>query len=184
MILFIDASVRFGSRTRKLAQAVLSRFTDEIETVRLEDMVFETTDASFLARRDSLVASGSIDDPMFAPARQFASADKIVIAAPYWDLSFPASLKQYIEIINVTGVTFEYTPEGFPRSLCRAKSLYYVTTAGGNFVPYEFGFGYIRSLAENFYGITDVKLISATGLDIYGADPDKIMRDAIDSLDI
>ena len=34
---------------------------------------------------------------MFDLAGQFAGADTIVIAAPFWDLSFPAALKQYMQ---------------------------------------------------------------------------------------
>ena len=102
-----------------------------------------------------------------------------MIAAPYWDLSFPAALKQYIEQINVLGVTFRYTEDGFPQALCRAKKLYYVMTAGGAYVPEEYGFQYIKALAENFYGIPDCELIKAVGLDIYGADADAIMQNSL-----
>ena len=57
-----------------------------------------------------------------------------------------------------------------------------MTTAGGVFFPEEFGFGYVRSLAENFYGIGDVELIKAVGLDIVGSNPDKIVEEAIKAL--
>jgi len=33
-------------------------------------------------------------------------------------------------------------------------------------VPEEFGFGYVKSLAQNFYGIQDVELIKTVGLDM------------------
>ncbi len=66
---------------------------------------------------------------------------------------------------------------------CRADRLYYVTTAGGTFVPDDFGFGYVKALSQGFYGIRDVRLIKATGLDIYGADTEEIMRNAIESID-
>ena len=147
--------------------------------LRLEDVDFPAADEDFLRRRDSLIASGAFGDPMFALARQFAEADRIVIAAPYWDLSFPAALKQYFEQINVLGITFRYTPQGFPEGLCKAKSLCYVTTAGGGYVPQEFGYGYVKALAEGFYGITDVRLVMASGLDIVGADPEKIINDTV-----
>ncbi|MBQ1390739.1 MAG: NAD(P)H-dependent oxidoreductase, partial [Firmicutes bacterium] len=104
-------------------------------------------------------------------------ADEIVIAAPFWDLSFPASLKQYLEQINIPGITFRYTPAGVPEGLCRAHSLTYVTTAGGYFVPEEYGFGYVEALARNYYGIPDVRYIQAAGLDIEGADPEAILRE-------
>ena len=45
------------------------------------------------------------------------------------------SSPEYFEQINVLGITFVYTPEGYPKGLCRAKALYYVTTAGGCYVP-------------------------------------------------
>ena len=119
---------------------------------------------------------------MFNLARQFSEADKIVIAAPFWDLSFPASLKQYFEQINVTGITFYYTDEGIPKGLCSATDLYYVTTAGGNYFPEEYGFGYVKSLAQGFYGIQNVRLIRALGLDIAGADTERIVQDTINSI--
>ena len=120
---------------------------------------------------------------MFDLARQFAAADQVVVAAPYYDLSFPASLKQYFEQINVLGITFEYSPQGMPITMCKASRLYYVTTAGGAFVPEEFGFGYVKALAQGFYGIEDVRQIRAVGLDIEGADVEAIMCKAIESCD-
>ena len=179
MILFIDACVRENSRTKRIAEALLTKLPDEVCRIRLADINWEVTDEVYLRKRDGLIAKGAFDDEMFALARQFAKADRVVIAAPYWDLSFPAVLKQYIEAINVTGITFEYTAEGFPRGLCKADKLYYVMTAGGNYLPEEFGYGYIKALSENFYGIREVYLIKATGLDIYGADVEAIVNDTI-----
>lgn len=175
----MNACVREKSRTKRLAQALLAKLEGEVVSVNLEDICFDVTDEAYLKKRDRLIAEGAFDDDMFALARQFAQADTIVIAAPYWDLSFPAKLKQYIEAINVLGVTFEYTPEGFPKGLCKANKLYYVMTAGGNYVPEEFGFGYIKALAQNFYGISDVELIKAIGLDIAGADAEAILEDCL-----
>ena len=91
-------------------------------------------------------------------------------------------LKQYFEIINVIGVTFKYNEQGIPQGLCRADKLYYVTTAGGEYFPEEYGFGYVRALSLNFYGIKDVRLIKATGLDIYGADTEKILADCMKNI--
>ena len=179
MILFVDACVRTHSRTKKLADALLSKLNDETVHIALEEISFDVTDEAYLKKRDDLISQGLFDDDMFALARQFAVADTIVIAAPFWDLSFPAMLKQYIEAINVLGVTFEYTSEGIPKGLCRANKLYYVTTAGGSFIPLEFGFGYIKTLAQNFYGINNVEIIKAVGLDIAGADVEAIMDEAI-----
>lgn len=177
-ILFINACVRRDSRTLQLAERLLEILDRPVEEVRLERTVFPVADEAFLQTRDRLVDEGKLEDPMFDLARQFAAAEEIIIAAPYWDLSFPASLKQYLEQINVVGIAFRYTQEGIPESLCRAKRLYYVTTAGGNYVPEEFGYGYVKALAQGYYGIPDVRLVKATGLDIVGADAEAIMHAA------
>ena len=163
MVLYIDACVRKNSRTRRLADCLLNTLNAPYTRLRLAECVFPTVDEAFLEKRDRLLREGDFDNPVFAYARQFAQADEIIIAAPFWDLSFPAVLKSYLEQINVVGITFRYTPEGIPEGLCRAERLYYVTTAGGDFFPEQYGFGYIQALAQNFYHIKDVKLIKATG---------------------
>ena len=177
-ILFINACVRKESRTRRLAESLLLTLNKPFTEVRLHEMTFPIADESFLDMRDRLISAGDYEDTMFEPARNFAQAETIVIAAPYWDLSFPASLKQYLEQINVVGITFRYTEEGIPVGLCKAERLFFVTTAGGYYMPEEFGFGYVKALAQNYYGISDVRLIRAAGLDIDGADVEAILKDA------
>ena len=82
----------------------------------------------------------------------------------------------------MVGITFKYSEEGVPIGLCKAGKLFYVTTAGGCYVPEEYGFGYIKALAQNYYGIQDVRQIEAIGLDIFGADVDAIMKSAEETL--
>ncbi len=183
MILFIDACVREASRTRRLAKRVLSHLSDTIETVRLETVDFPKADEAFLRKRDACIAAGDFSDPIFDLAKQFVRADTVVIAAPHWDLSFPAALKQYFEQINVVGLTFFYTDSDRPISLCRAKKLVYVATAGGPVRSHDYGFGYVRALGEEFYGIEDAKLFCAEGLDIFGADAEAILKKAEEQID-
>ena len=182
MILFVNACVRRESRTRKLAEQLLSTLNGEVKELRLEELRFPVTDESFLLARDRLLKSRDYDAPMLAWAREFAAADTVVIAAPYWDMSFPAALKQYFEQICAIGVTFGYNAEGEPVGLCRAKKLYYVTTAGGEIVSDAYGFGYVRALAQGFFGIADVECIRAEGLDLVGADTEQVMREAMKAI--
>lgn len=177
-ILYVNACVRKESRTRSLAEKLLLKLNAPFEEIRLEDITFAKTDEKYLNMRDRLISEGKYSDPAFKLARQFAEAETIVIAAPFWDLSFPAVLKQYLEQINVVGITFKYSEKGVPVGLCKADRLFYVTTAGGCYVPEEFGFGYVKALAQNFYGIRDVRKIEAVGLDIYGADVDALLSKA------
>ena len=176
MVLFINACVRKESRTKDLADDLLSKKNEPYEEINLNSIVFPIVDEDFLRRRDRLIADQDFSDPLFDLAKQFANADEVVIAAPFWDLSFPAALKQYFEQINVLGITFAYSPEGIPYGMCGAKCLTYVTTAGGNFFPEAYGAGYVKALAQNFYGIPEFRLVKATGLDLAGADVDAILN--------
>ena len=183
MILFIDACVRRGSRTRRLAQRVLSHLSGPVETVDLNALAFPKTDEAFLERRDACIAANDFSDPMFDLAKQFKKADTVVIAAPHWDLSFPASLKQYFENVNVVGLTFCYTDSDRPVTLCRVKTLYYVATAGGPVRSHDYGFGYLKALGDEFYGVENARLFCAEGLDLIGADPEAILRKAETEID-
>ena len=182
-ILFINACPRPDSRTRELAQHVLSKLEGKVEKLRLFDEQIPPLDAAGMAERDRAVRKGDWNAPILRYARQFAAADTIVVAAPYWDLLFPAVVRTYFEATTVTGVTFRYTPEGFPEGMCRAKRLIYVTTAGGPIGEYNLGFDYVRALATLYYGIPEVKCFTAEFLDIVGADVPAIMAKAKAAVD-
>lgn len=174
--LFINACVRPESRTKALADRLLAQLPGTFDVLNLEFEGIEPLNDSRLLLRDDILAAGDLDHPMLEYARQFAQADMIVIAAPYWDLSFPALLKTYIEAINVNGITFRYSEEGIPMSLCRAKRAVYLTTAGGPIVSDEYGFGYIKGLFTLFFGIEDVAQVKVEGLDIIGANIDALLE--------
>ena len=108
-ILFINACVRPYSRTMELTQAVLGKLDGSIEEVQLCQMPLQTLDLAGMEKRHQAAAEKDFSDPFFDAAKQFASADVVVIAAPYWDLMFPAALKAYLENITVCGITFFYS---------------------------------------------------------------------------
>lgn len=162
-ILFINACVRKESRTLALAREIVKQLHGEITEVNLEREQLAPLTEQTLSEREALLKNGEYGAPMLRYARQFAEADEIVIAAPYWDLGFPALLKCYIEQICAIGVTFAY-PEGKPQGLCRARRLSYVTTAGGKIV-HDFGYAYVKALANTFFGIGDTVCFRAEDLD-------------------
>ncbi|MBQ4349790.1 MAG: NAD(P)H-dependent oxidoreductase [Clostridia bacterium] len=181
MILYVNACVRSESRTDRIARVLLGRLGGKQEEVRLSEDTPEPLSAKRLARRTELIERGDYADPMFRYARQFQRADTIVIAAPYWDLSFPAVLRTYLENVYVTGLVSEYTPEGIPHGLCRARKLWYVTTAGGPYVP-DFSYDYIRALATRCFGIPETELVFAEMLDVEGFDAETIVRETADRI--
>ncbi|MBR6118967.1 MAG: NAD(P)H-dependent oxidoreductase [Oscillospiraceae bacterium] len=182
-ILFINACVRENSRTLELAKHLLSHLEGELREYNLETLGLRPLTRESLARREALLAAGDRSDPMLRPALDFAAADTVVLAAPYWDLSFPASVKTWIEHINCVGLSFAYGPDDRPYGLCRARRLYYVMTAGGPIMPANSGYAQIRELCACFYGIPETVLFAAQGLDLRGADVEEIMAEASNRID-
>lgn len=176
-ILFLNACVRPESRTLTLAKYALSFLHGAVEEVDLEQAAIRSHTRASLARREELLAAGRTDDPMFRWANQFKQADTIVIAAPYYDLSFPSSLKNYLEAICNVGVTFYYDDQDQPQTLCRGKRLIYVSTSGADFLP-DFGFCYVKRLFSEFFHIDEAVLFYAERLDLQSSDPEQILRNA------
>ena len=122
------------------------------------------------------------DHPILKYAHQFSESDKYVIAAPFWNLSFPAILKAYIDYVTVTNITFKYTLEG-PIGLCCGKKAVHIVSRGGYYSaePYstfEMGDRYLRTLI-GFLGVVDFATIAADGLDVIGNDVEAIVQKAI-----
>ena len=182
-LLFIDACVNRGiSRTEQLAQTLLKEMNQngeyEIETLNLEDEDLKLFTGRESALRESLTRAGNFEGPLFIYAKQFAAADRIVVAAPYWDFSFPARMKCYLEQICVTGLTFTFSSKGIPGGLCHADSLHYVTTSGGSIGELNLGYEYLEKLCKVYYGINETVCYTAEGLDIEGNSVEEIMKEA------
>lgn len=183
-VLFIDACIRREhSRTRQLAEAFLAALQQhkayEIERLTLMDEGLNLLSEGFFWQREDLIAGRRLDHPRFRYARQFQQADRVVIAAPFWDLSFPAILKVYIENICVDGITF-HTDESGLRGLCRAERMLYLTTRGGDYSAssQEMGVKYLQALSE-FWGIPRFDHLAADGLDLGLELPQVILASAI-----
>lgn len=183
--LIVDCCIRGeASRTKRILEAFLDALPEKYEIKRLvlSEEGISYLSPSSLADRDALIAKKSFDHPRFSYAREFAEADLIVMAAPFWDLSFPALLKIYIEQVSVDGITFHATESGL-QGLCKAEKLIFITTRGGSYglgsglEDMEMGSRYLKAL-HIFFGIGDYHLIAANGLDIVGADTEAIVNAA------
>ena len=182
-ILFINACPREGSRTLELARYLLDKTNGSVEELTIFEENLLPLNGKTLALRDKMTANQNFDHPIFKYARQFAKADTIVLAAPFWDLSFPSALKIWLEYVMAKEITFRYTEEGFPCGLCKAKKLFYVSTAGGPVLPAHMGFSYVDGLAKSYFGIPETVLFSAENLDVVGADTAAILSKAKEEID-
>lgn len=174
--LLINACVRENSRTLTLTREIMKEMDGETVELRLEQEDMSPLGREALEQRERLLREGRLDDPALRYARQFAEADRIVIAAPFWDLSFPSLLKIYLEQICVAGLTFEYRM-GRPFGLCKAQRLIYVTTAGGPIIT-DFGYAYVKALANQFFGIHDTISYRCENLDVACISAERLLREA------
>ena len=186
-LLFVNCCIsqRGGaSRTKALADAFLTAFRAshpgaEVEEVTPEALLaLKPFNAEMLNRRDALAAENAFDAPVYALARQFRAADGIAVAAPYWDLSYPAALRTYIEYVSANGLAYHYDEHGCHGD-CRAKWLVYLTS-GGDF-EHEDSVGVVhwRQLAAMF-GIPRFDYVFAGGLDIDPATAPELLAGVCD----
>ncbi len=176
-VLFVNACLRGDeSRTLALCREYLEGMED-VKEVNLAELKLEPYYAGPVAFRAQLEANGNFSDGLFDLAKDFAEADEIVIGAPYWDLSFPAALKVYVEHVCAMGITFHYTEQGACEGLCKAGRLTYLTTCGGRVEGMNFGYEYFCGIAKMF-GIPETRFVAAENLDVVGNDNEASMAAA------
>lgn len=176
-VLFVNACLRGDeSRTLTLCREYLDGI-ENVKEVNLAELKLDPYYGGQVAFRAQLEEHDNYDDPLFDLAKDFAEADEIVIGAPYWDLSFPAALKIYVEHICAMGITFHYTDQGICEGMCQARHLTYITTCGGKVAGINFGYEYMCGLA-NMLGIPEVRFAVAEDLDVVGADIEANLNEA------
>lgn len=165
-ILHIDSSARFsGSTTRDLTARVVAKLGGETLRRDLTEALPHITESWVNAnytpadQRDVLQHDTlSLSDTLI---NELKSADTIVIGAPIYNFSIPASLKTWIDLICRAGVTFRYTENG-PDGLLTGKRAIIVAASGGVKIGSEsdFAIGYLRHVL-GFIGISDVQMVAA-----------------------
>ena len=181
-MLIVDCCLRGGeSRTARLLSAFAGALGPDIETERLvlEEEALSCLTGAHFRQRQCLLEAGALDHPRFRYARQFAAADLVCVAAPFWDLSFPALLKVYIEQISVDGITFTAKNDRL-EGLCRGTDLVFLTTRGGFYTgdPMEMGSRYLDAL-HTFFGFDRYACVAADGLDLDPAGAERILEEAM-----
>lgn len=94
-LLYIDACIRDGdSRTKRIAEPIVKALEDKDDVQRyiLNNMDLAIFQKDLLTKR----LNGIIDPTVMEWAETVRDADRIVIAAPFWDMSIPAALKNFI----------------------------------------------------------------------------------------
>jgi FMN-dependent NADH-azoreductase len=183
-LLYVNACLRppGDSRTARLAQVYLDAYRQahqgyRVEELNLREMALLPVTPEEAAQKDRFVEHGELGHPSLRLARQFAAAEDILVAAPCWNLTFPAQLKIYFDYICVIGVTFRYTEQG-QQGLCRAKRLRYLTTMGDPRCGLDVWDAYLQGLCH-MLGIGAYEALCVPGLDGPQVDVVALMEDGM-----
>ncbi len=166
-LIVIDACMRDeASRTRRILLPLVTELEKRyaVETVRLDGEDYQAVGRRVLAER----ARGYVPQNIVDMAKRLAAADRIVIAAPFWDMSYPAILKVFIENMSLFGITFRDSGTRF-EGLCKCEKVLYITTRGMNVQtgdPLDGATPYIKAISA-LWGLGDVVTLAAENLDYY-----------------
>ena len=169
-LLVVDCCIRKEeSRTKKILERFLSAAPSdcEVERLVLTEENLAPLMGDFFEQRQRLLETGDFSHPRFRYAKQFANADLVVIAAPFWDLAFPALLKLYIEQVSLDGITFGANETGLV-GLCRGTDLVFLTARGG----------FYTDDLHTFFGFDRYHCVAADGMDVAGFDGKASLEEA------
>ena len=182
-LVYINACIRGeDSRTGKLAAAMLEVLGEryDITEINISNMDLGCITAEeFVGRKKNGIPA---EDLLYG--NLIAQADRIVIAAPFWDMSFPAVLKVFIEHMCAPGLTFKYNPDGSIHKICKAEKMLYITTRGGfteTGSPLEQGSSYLKAICW-LWGIPEFETIAVTGTDV--CTPEEVEKRINEEIDI
>ena len=164
-LLYIDACIRDDlSRTKKIATPIVDALKEkyDVETIVINDLNLSVVQKDLILER----TGGVIDPTVMSWAESVRDADRIVIAAPFWDMSIPAALKNFLELCSILDVTFK-TDDKICYGNCKSEKLLYITTRGMDISTgdvLEQGSSYLNALSW-LWGMGTLQTISAQNMD-------------------
>ena len=148
-LVVVDACIRGEeSRTRRIAEPILGALAKRYEITRfdLTKMDIAPLTPQTYAQR----MAGDVPAWALEASRTLAEADRIVVVAPFWDMSFPAVVKAFFEHTSLFDITF--TDNGRTCvGKCKCEKVMYITTRGMN-IPTgdarDQGSSYLQALSQ------------------------------------
>ena len=165
-LLVINACVRQGeSRTLRIAEPIISALSERYDVIRYDlpemDGIVPLTPQLFDER-----GQGSIPAWAIKAAKEIADADRILIAAPFWDMGIPAVLKCFFEQTSLFGITFTDNGQTCV-GRCKSPKVLFITTRGMDIPtgdPREQATPYLKALAS-LWNLGELTTISAYNMD-------------------
>lgn len=164
-LLYIDACIRDEqSRTKRIAIPVIEALKEkyEVQTLVINNLDLSIVKKELITKRNN----GEIDPQVMSWAESVRDADRIVIAAPFWDMSIPAALKNFLELCSIFDVTFK-SDDKTCYGNCKAEKMLYITTRGMDISTgdaLEQASSYLKALSW-LWGIGPLEVVSAQNMD-------------------
>lgn len=164
-LVVINACVRQAdSRTLRIAEPIIGALGKRYSIKRydLPEMDIVPLTPGLYAER----AEGVVPEWAKEAAQAIADADRILIAAPFWDMSFPAVLKCFFEQTSLFDITFTDNGKSCV-GLCRSPKVLYITTRGMDIHtagPLEQATPYIKAIGT-LWNLGELTTISACNMD-------------------
>ena len=180
-LIYINACMREESRTQRIAEPIVGELSSryDIETIRLDKTDFKPIDRDVLRERN---VDYFVPEDIVNISKRIAAADRIVIAAPFWDMSFPSILKVFLENVSLFNITF--TADGSKCvGLCKCEKLMYITTRGMDIdtaSDLEQATPYLKAISH-LWGLGELTVISAQNMDFCSANECEMkIREAVE----
>ena len=164
-LVVIDACIRGeASRTGRIAEPIIEKLAQRYEVTRFDLTKMDIaplTPETYAQREAGVVPAWAVE-----AAKTLAEADRIVVVAPFWDMSFPAVVKVFFEHTSLFDITF--TDNGRTCvGKCKCEKVMYITTRGMN-IPTgdarEQGSSYLHALSE-LWDLGTVLTVAAWNMD-------------------
>lgn len=169
-LLYIDACIRDKeSRTKRIAEPIIAELSNKYNVTKLvlNDLDLDIVQKDLLDKR----MKGEISPVVMNWAKQVRDADRIVIAAPFWDMSIPAALKVFFELCSIFNVTFKSNDKTCYGN-CNAEKMLYITTRGMDIATgdeLEQATSYLKALSW-LWGIGPLQVVAAQNMDYVSAE--------------
>ena len=169
-LVYVDACMRGKeSRTRRIAEPLIQKLSERyaIQKFDLNELPLEIVKEDLIRQR----MSGQYDPQVLSWAKAIRDADRIVIAAPFWDMSYPAALKNFLELCSIFDVTFK-SDDKTCYGNCKAEKLLYITTRGMDIStgdPLEQAPPHLKALSW-LWGIGPMDVIATQNMDYISAE--------------
>ena len=171
----IDCSAKKkGSVSRDLAKKLLNKIKKSEDKVVYRDLDDEMLFVAGLTESGMSIPESERTEnhkKMFELSdklvKELKDSDIIIISAPIYNFGPPATLKAWSDLTARVKSTFKYSPDGKQIGLLENKKVYLIITSGGTRVGSKDDYltPWLKHVL-NFFGITNIQIISADQMSI------------------